>query len=515
MKRYAIYTRVSSEEQASPGHVSLESQLQNCRRYVLERGGTVVMEQQDVQSGLDPARSGYQQVLAAAKGGDFDAAVVWRFDRWGRDAGEALTTFASLQRLGVAVESVMEPTSDPFLQGLFALLGYRESQSISQRTSAGLRTRAARGEWSGPPPLGYQLSRQDNRTILAPDPSTAPHVRTLFEEAATGRYSLAQLADRAIARGLRSRRGFIPSRQSVGRMLRNPAYRGAVVFGRRSYSRFGRVGWQPSHEWVVAEGAHTPLANSGIFEAVQAWLTRHRREQGMIRRSRFLLTSLVFCARCSGQPGPDGKPRLWRAYGHGTKGAVYQCSRSSMYGACDLPTISAPGLEEAVKAQIARTFSISSEVRARAAAYVAEEAEAARSAVERQRMDLEKALERHQAQRLALARRLLGKAGEAIPGDIYRRLEAEETLAVQRIEKELASLPPSPSATDVQPILAALPNLDWSDLSWEGWRQVLSLLVARVLLYGRGKFLIDWQPAADILRTAVDRVSHFGSLRLG
>ncbi len=161
MKRYAIYTRVSSAEQASPGHVSLESQLQNCRRYVAERGGTVVLLEQDVQSGLDPAREGYQRVLAAAQRGDFDAAVVWRFDRWGRDAGEALTSFASLQRLGVAVESIMEPTSDPFLQGLFALLGYRESQSISQRTMAGLRTRAARGEWSGPPPLGYQLSHRD------------------------------------------------------------------------------------------------------------------------------------------------------------------------------------------------------------------------------------------------------------------------------------------------------------------------------------------------------------------
>ncbi len=515
MKRYAIYTRVSSDEQASPGHVSLESQLQNCRRYVTERGGTVVLLEQDVQSGLDPAREGYQRVLAAAQRGDFDAAVVWRFDRWGRDAGEALTSFASLQRLGVAVESIMEPTSDPFLQGLFALLGYRESQSISQRTMAGLRTRAARGEWSGPPPLGYQLSHRDGRTTLEPDPATAPHVRRLFEEAATGRYSLAQLADRAIARGLRSRRGYIPSRQAIGRMLRNPSYRGAVVFGRRSQSRFGPAGRRPSSEWVVAEGAHPPLANPSVFEAVQAWLTRHRREQGTIRHSRFLLTSLVFCARCSGQLGPDGKTRLWRAYGHGTKGAVYQCSRSSMYSACNLPTISAPGLERAVRVEVANTFTISEDVRQRAATYVAEEVEAAKSAADRQRVDLERALERHQAQRLSLARRLLGQAREAIPDDIYRRLEAEEVSVVQRIESELASLPPSPPATDVQPILAALADLEWHELSWEGWRQVLTLLVDRVLLHGRGDFHVQWQPAADILRSAVDKVSHLGSRRLG
>lgn len=515
MRRYAIYTRVSSDEQTSPGHVSLDSQLDNCRRYVVERGATVVMEEQDVQSGLDPTRPGYQCVLAAAQRGEIDAALVWRFDRWGRDAGEALTSFATLQRLGVTVESVMEPTSDPFLQGLFALLGYRESQSISQRTTAGLRTRAARGEWSGPPPLGYQLTRQGGCTTLEPDPQTAPHVRSLFEEAATGRHSLAQLADRAIGRGLRSRRGYIPSRQAVGRMLRNPAYRGAVVFGRRSQSRFRPVGLRPPSEWIVTEGAHPSLVDRRTFDAVQAWLTRHRREQGTIRHSHFLLTSLVFCGRCSGQAGPDGKPRLWRAYGHGTKGAVYQCSRSSMYGACDLPTISAPGLESAVRERVTGTFAISEEVRERAAAYVAEEAEAARSAGERQRVDLVRALDRHQAQRLALARRLLGQAGESIPDEVYRRLEAEEALAVARIETELASLPTSPPMADVQPILTTLAGLDWRDLSWEGWRQALSLIVGRILLYGREDFRVEWQPAADVLRKAVDRVSRFGSRRLG
>ena len=512
MRRYAVYVRVSTEEQSRPGHVSLETQLNECRRYVLERGGIIALEQDDTQSGLDPNRPGYQKILTTARNREIDAAVVWRFDRWGRDAGEALQSFSTLHRLGIKVESVTEPNNDPFLQGLFSLLGYRESQSISERTAAALRTRAARGEWSGPPPLGYLISREGERTALVPDPETSHHIRALFNEAATGLYSISRLTERVTSAGLRSRRGRSLSRQAVGRMLRNPAYRGAVFFGRRSQSRFRPIGRRPASEWIVVEGAHTPLADATIYAAVQVWLTRHQREQGTIRDSRFLLTSLVYCARCEGTEG-----RSWRAYGHGTKGAVYQCSRSAMYGraACGLPSISARGLEAAVRQAVMDNFTLTQELRSRAQHHLLEEAEAARTAAERRRADLERALKRHQEQRIALARRLLGPNGGAIPPDIYKLLEEEEATAVQRIEEELRSLPPEPPVIDTEPLLTALENLQWEDLSWDGWRQILTALVGRINLYDRGHFGIDWEPAAAVLSNVLDRLSRFGSRTFG
>ena len=112
----------------------------------------------------------------------------------------------------------------------------------------------------------------------------------------------------------------------------------------------------------------------------------------------------------------------------------------------------------------------------------------------------------------AVARRLLA---DQIPADVYRRLEAEEALAVQRLEAELASLPEDPPAVDIAPILSVLGSITWDDLSWEAWRQVLTLVVNRILLLGRSQFRIEWQPAADILRRAVDRVSRSGSRMLG
>jgi len=186
-----------------------------------------------------------------------------------------------------------------------------------------------------------------------------------------------------------------------------------------------------------------------------------------------------------------------------------------MYGACSLPSISAPGLENEVRNQVTERFAITRELRMRASHLIEEEAEAARPAADRQRADLVKALDRHQDRRLALARRLLGEVGEAIAPDVYRRLEDEEVAAIRRIEKELATSPVEPPTLDIEPILAFLCDMSWKDLSWEGWRGVLTLLVDRIFLHDRGDFEIRWQPAADVLRRALSRVSRDGSRTFG
>ncbi len=515
MRRYAIYSRVSTEEQSRPGHVSLEAQVAACRHHVVEDGGIVVREDQDVQSGLDPTRPGYLRLKDAAKRREIDTVIVFRFDRWGRDPGEALTSFRDLQALDVNVTSVMEPSDDPFLRGLFALLGFRESQATSQRTIAGLRRRATKGEWSGAPPLGYQVHRDNGRSTLIVDPLVAPFVVRLFEDAATGRYSLAQLADRAKVAGLRGRTGHIVSRQAVGRMLRNPSFAGSLVYGRTSNSKLLQRGKRPRDEWINVPDAHPPLIDQDTFDRVQAVLTRHRREQGTVRGTRLLLTSLAYCGRCASTPGPNGMARTWRVYGHGTKGAYYECSRRSMYGECDLPSISAPGLDKAIKGRIAEAFQITPELRERAANFIAAEVEDHRAAVDNQRRELERSLDRHKRNRVELARRYVGMAAQAIPEDVYRQLESEEADAVVMIERTLAGLPVEPPPTNVASILDALESLTWNDLSQEGWRQVAVLLIERVVIHGRGDFEVEWQPPAEAIRSALAKVSGFGSRRFG
>mgnify|MGYP000997376099 CR=1 FL=1 len=98
MKRYAILKRVSTDEQSRPGHVSFDVQQKVCREFVVANGGVVIMEEADVDSAFQPARPGYLKVLDAARRSQIDAVVSYRYDRFGREPGEAITNVAALRK---------------------------------------------------------------------------------------------------------------------------------------------------------------------------------------------------------------------------------------------------------------------------------------------------------------------------------------------------------------------------------------------------------------------------------
>jgi site-specific DNA recombinase len=504
MRRYAIYTRVSTEEQSRPGHVSLEAQLDACREHVRKQDGVIACEEQDIQSGLDTNRPGYQRLKDAARRREIDAVIVWRLDRWGRDDGEALSSYDELERLGVAVESVMEPGDDPLLRRIKSVLSREESRTISQRTVMGLRAKARRGEWSGAPPLGYRIKGK----TLALDPPLAVLVRRVFEEAASSKYSLKQLSESAKAAGLRGPSGHPISRQYLGRLLRNPTYTGTLTYGRQANGKFARRGRRPVEEWIVRPNAHPALVDKPLFDRVQAVLTRHKAEQGNARGTTFLLTSILWCGRCAGTPGPKGQPKDWRLYGHGSaKGRYYECSRRRCYGECDLPIIAAVGFEQFIKNSINRAIplllgpvidtqeAVEGFRRHYEARFRAELARRKDSAAE-ERRQLEHTLEGHQRNRLKLARRHLGLDSDAVPETVYRALEHEEFEAIEMLQRALATTPEQDAADLELDIDMQLVGPE--ALGADHWRKLVLQFIKRVVVHDRGICEIIWKPSVEI-----------------
>jgi site-specific DNA recombinase len=506
VKRYAIYRRVSTEEQSRPGHFSLEAQLAECERYVAARGGDVVMIEQDVQTGHSATREGYQRVKAAARRRDIDAVLVWKLDRFGRNFREWINaTYELEQEIGVAVESVTD-SNDPLTRNIMMSVAEQYLRDLSRHTTNGLRYRAQKGEWSGAPPIGYQVQRVDGVSRLVPDPK-APLVASVFEEAAAGTRSLAQLSEYAKGLGLRGRTGHYLSRQALGKILRNPTYRGALVYGRVANGKFKRRGPQPVEDWIVTEDAHPAIVSRETFAAVQVVLSRHRTEQGTVRASKHLLTSLIYCGVCAGTPGPSGEAKAWRMYGNGTKTPVYNCSRRQMYGDCSLGTLNGTMVERIVKDHVAQAFTLPAELWAGAADYLSEEIDSRRGAVDQQRRNLQRELDKHKAERLNLARQRMSMAGSVIPEDVYQQLEREEGQAVATLEREIAGLRVETDVSDVQSVLDALQSVTLADFTHEDWRDLLVLLVARVVVRSRDEIEIEWVETADVLRKAVARVA--------
>lgn len=90
MKRAVIYARVSTERQADEG-LSVESQIEACRRKAADLGAAVVaVYRDDGISGTTDARPGFRAAIHHCARG-VDLLICWSSSRFARDQHDAIT----------------------------------------------------------------------------------------------------------------------------------------------------------------------------------------------------------------------------------------------------------------------------------------------------------------------------------------------------------------------------------------------------------------------------------------
>lgn len=150
--RAAIYARVSTHNGQDP-----EMQLRELREYCQRRGWDGVTEYVDVGiSGAKEKRPELDRLLADAHRREFDAVVVWRFDRFARSVSHLLRALETFCSLGIDFVSLSEQvdTSTPTGKLVFTVLGAvaeLERSLIVERVRAGLRNARAKGKRLGRP----------------------------------------------------------------------------------------------------------------------------------------------------------------------------------------------------------------------------------------------------------------------------------------------------------------------------------------------------------------------------
>src|SRR5271170_1337347 len=118
--RIGIYARVSTKDQ------SCELQVRDLRAYCGARGLDLVGEYIDVgQSGAKDSRPELNKLMDDARKRQFDAIVVWRFDRFARSTKHLLTALEEFRALGVQFISYNEniDTTSPLGQAIFTIRG--------------------------------------------------------------------------------------------------------------------------------------------------------------------------------------------------------------------------------------------------------------------------------------------------------------------------------------------------------------------------------------------------------
>jgi len=149
--KVALYARVSTEGQDP------EVQLAALRSHAAQRGWEIVEEFIDRgYSGAKERRPALDRMMEAAWVGKFEAAVVWRFDRFARSVKhliEALENFRSLKIHFISLQEQFD-TSTPIGHAMFTIIGAMaqlERDIIRERVKAGLDRARAKGVRLGRP----------------------------------------------------------------------------------------------------------------------------------------------------------------------------------------------------------------------------------------------------------------------------------------------------------------------------------------------------------------------------
>jgi len=319
----ALYARVSSEQQAKEHTV--ESQVEALRQRIHDDQQTLeeaLCFVDDGHSGSTLIRPALERLRDQAAAGAIDRLYVHSPDRLARRYAYQVLLVDELQRAGVELVFLNHPlgrtAEEDLLLQVQGVMAEYERAKILERSRRGKLHAARRGSVSAlaAAPYGYRYIGKHTGAGEA-------RYEVVFEEARlvermfawVGRdgCSIGEVCRRLTAEGVLTSRGRpYWDRSTVWGMLKNPAYRGTAVFGkrragelrpclrptrrggpRRPYSTY------PTPETDRISIAVPAIVDEGLFAAVHEQLAENqRRYRQQARGARHLLQGLLVCQCC-------------------------------------------------------------------------------------------------------------------------------------------------------------------------------------------------------------------------
>lgn len=237
----------------------------------------VVIDSDQGESGASSAwREGFQRLVAEVgmgKAGIVMGLEVSRLARNNADWHRLLEICALSDTLILDEEGIYDPSNfnDRLLLGLKGAMSEAELHVLKARLRGGILTKARRGEFRCPLPVGLVYA-PDGSVVLDPDTQvqqTVAHFFETFDRVGSAHRTVRAFRKAGIqfpawirVRGSADTLVFRPLTASVAnRILHNPRYAGVYAFGRRRYRRTAdggkRVEKLPPEEWTACiPGAH-------------------------------------------------------------------------------------------------------------------------------------------------------------------------------------------------------------------------------------------------------------------
>ncbi|MGB9859866.1 MAG: recombinase family protein [Moorellaceae bacterium] len=491
-----IYVRVSTEDQARHGY-SLEAQEEACRRKAMELGATrVEIYRDEGYTGEIMERPGLQAALAAAKSAAFF--IAYDPDRLSRRLAHQLLLVETIEKAGCRLEFVtMDWQATPEGRLFYSLRGAiaeYEKEKFKLRSQFGRLAKAKQGYLPfNPKTYGYLYSEGKYEI----DEAKAAVYRRMVDMALSGK-SCSEIAAALNAEGIPGPQSDRWYRQTVRRVLKNPAYKGTLyvhmydteghkAIRQRGGSASPRI--RPQEDWVAVPVP--PLISPEEWELLQQAITARRRGNQGGKTYYYPLSGLVYCGLCGGS--------MCGSYGKSRKGNIFRyyiCTRAwPSVQAERRNLVSCPGnrhradkVEEAVWGKVREWLSdpealVRDVLDTSAADQAAKEAGRVKKRLEQAERERERVFEAYKRGLISLE--MFERA--------VKDLEAEKKVLEARL-KEIEETVNSTSA--VRYGVAMLHELArevagrLDDLDWQDREKLIRLLVRRVTLL-KGEMVVE------------------------
>jgi|HubBroStandDraft_6_1064221.scaffolds.fasta_scaffold15045_11 site-specific DNA recombinase len=322
--RAAIYARFSSDLQRDR---SIEDQVALCREYAVRNGYNVVAVFSDraITGSSFLLRRGIQDVLKAARAGEFDFVIAESLSRIARDQEDAPAIRKRLDFAGVKIVTTADGVVSPLMHGLRTIIDSQYLDDLKAAVRRGMAGVVRDGRHAGGSIYGYRsVPGKPGELVIVPE--QAEIIRRIFREYIAGdvpRTIAARLNSEAIPAPRKSywrastinghtkrRTGILQNELYCGRLIWNRAYR---VRDPDNGQRVWR--YKADTDWQRAEVPHLRIIDDEIFAEVQRLrAVRARPHLRPHTRPKRILSGLLRCGCCgAGMSKKDidhGRPRI-------------------------------------------------------------------------------------------------------------------------------------------------------------------------------------------------------------
>lgn len=455
------------------------------------------------QSGQDGRRPGFQELVAEVSLGRVGIVLAYEASRLARNNADWYTLLDLATVVGTLIadtDGVYDPRSynDRLLLGLRGMFSEAELHLLHLRLEAGRRRQVEQGTYQQRLPTGLRRL-PDGRVVKDPDLSIQRTLTLVFERfRALGSCQkvLRALRDEGVRLPRLQTAGAqagelvwkVPAEGAVYEILRNPAYAGALVFGRHGRapaqplgSRTRRV-YRPFAEWTaVHRDVYPAYLSWEEFMSNQARLSDNascfaQRARGAPREGAALLAGLVVCGRCGRQMHVAYRAR-----------PTYVCTAlQKVYGHSGCLHLDGPPIDETVVHAFFEAIA-PAELQVLEAALAAQRADRARLA---QQYADQVARAEYEARLAERQYRVVDPDNRLVAAELERRWEvalqglAEAREAAERFAQQPPEPPLDPTLrAQLEDLSAQLPDL-WQSgrLQPEQQKALLRSLIRRVIL---------------------------------